>query len=151
MGGTCQQPKQQAPSLEELLAARDYVGAVTLLRFKRQHDRSAELAEWLAYALFHAGEHDKVSDVLISKQTSPGLTQQHSCRQQPSQRQHTRLVCRTRHAQALAVYQELLLGPDPDPLYHTYAAACCYYLGLTQQAEEEALQVCGLGNRLSTL
>lgn len=40
------------------------------------------------------------------------------------------------HAQALALYQELLQQEDPDPLYHTYSAACYYYMGLTQQAEE---------------
>lgn len=43
--------------------------------------------------------------------------------------------------QALAVYQELLRQEDPDPLYHTYSAACYYYMGLTQQAEEAVQQV----------
>lgn len=43
--------------------------------------------------------------------------------------------------QALAVYQELLRQEDADPLYHTYSAACYYYMGQTQQAEEAAQQV----------
>jgi len=42
--------------------------------------------------------------------------------------------------QALAIYQELLRQDDPDPLYHTYSAACYYYMGLTQQAEETVQQ-----------
>lgn len=43
--------------------------------------------------------------------------------------------------QALALYQELLHQDDPDPLYHTYSAACCYYMGLTQEAAEAAAKV----------
>lgn len=40
--------------------------------------------------------------------------------------------------QALKLYQELLQGPDPDPQYHTYAAACLYHIGSYDAAEEEA-------------
>jgi hypothetical protein len=43
----------------------------------------------------------------------------------------------------LEVYQELLKQEDPDPLYYTYSAACCYYMGLYKEAEEHALQVWG--------
>jgi Flp pilus assembly protein TadD len=43
--------------------------------------------------------------------------------------------------QALAIYQELLRQEDPDPLYHTYSAACYYYMGQTQQAEAAVQQV----------
>lgn len=43
--------------------------------------------------------------------------------------------------QALAVYQELLRQEDPDPLYHTYSAACYYYMGEPQQAEAAVQQV----------
>lgn len=45
-------------------------------------------------------------------------------------------------AQALAIYQELLQQADPDPLHHTYAAACCYCMGAFEQAEEAVLKVC---------
>lgn len=56
------QAKQQVPSVEELIAARNYVGAITVLNFKRQGVGRSDikLAEWLAYAHFHHGEHDKV-------------------------------------------------------------------------------------------
>jgi hypothetical protein len=56
------QGKQQVPSIEELIAARNYVGAITVLNFKRQGAGKSDikLAEWLAYAHFHHGEHDKV-------------------------------------------------------------------------------------------
>jgi intraflagellar transport protein 56 len=50
------------PSVEELIQARNYVGAITVLNFKRQGNRNdVKLAEWLAYAYFHHGEHDKAS------------------------------------------------------------------------------------------
>jgi hypothetical protein len=45
--------------------------------------------------------------------------------------------------QALALYQELLRQEDPDPLYHTYSAACYFYMGQTQQAEAAVQQVRG--------
>jgi hypothetical protein len=53
---------------------------------------------------------------------------------------HVFLCC---HPQALAVYQELLRSEDPDPLYHIYSAACHYYMGSIQQAEEAVQQVGG--------
>jgi hypothetical protein len=43
--------------------------------------------------------------------------------------------------QALTIYQELLRQEDPDPLYLTYSAACYFYMGLTRQAVEAAVQV----------
>ncbi|GBF97642.1 hypothetical protein Rsub_10518 [Raphidocelis subcapitata] len=55
-----QQQKDAArkpPDLESFLAARDYVGAITLLR-ARQHQQQQGL-EWQAYVHFHSGEHDK--------------------------------------------------------------------------------------------
>lgn len=49
------------PGIEALIAARDYVGVITLLRFKQQGNRDdLKATEWLAYAYFHNGEHDKV-------------------------------------------------------------------------------------------
>jgi intraflagellar transport protein 56 len=42
--------------------------------------------------------------------------------------------------QALTIYKELLSMGDPDPLYHIYAAACSYYMGLYKDAEVSALQ-----------
>lgn len=46
------------------------------------------------------------------------------------------------HDKALHIYRELLAQPDPDPQYHTYAAACHYYMGLYKEAEAAAQQVC---------
>jgi len=44
------------------------------------------------------------------------------------------------HARALQVYERLLEAEDPDPVYHTYAAACLFYMGRYAEAEEEALR-----------
>lgn len=44
------------------------------------------------------------------------------------------------HDKALHIYRELLAMPDPDPQYHTYAAACHYYMGLYKEAEAAAQQ-----------
>ena len=43
--------------------------------------------------------------------------------------------------QALKIYQDLLEQDDPDPLYYTYSAACSYYMGMYQEAEQLALKV----------
>lgn len=43
--------------------------------------------------------------------------------------------------QALDLYRQLLAGQDADPLFHTYAAACLYYMGLYDQAEAAANEV----------
>lgn len=94
--------KQQLPDVEELLAKRDYVGALALLQFKRQANREdVKTLEWIAYCHFHYGEHDK----------------------------------------ALHLYKQLLAAggeEGSDPLYHIYAAACYYYMGLYREAEEAA-------------
>eukprot|EP00775_Hariotina_reticulata_P003826 gene3826-4084_t len=103
--------ERKPPALEDLLESKDYIGAITLLNFKLQGSRNdIKLMEWLAYAHYHNGEHDK----------------------------------------ALAVYQELLRQEDPDPLYLTYSAACYFYIGLTKQAVEAALQGprCPLATRI---
>lgn len=42
------------------------------------------------------------------------------------------------HEKALKLYRELAAGEDPDPMYHIYAAACLYYMGMYQEAQEEA-------------
>jgi len=42
------------------------------------------------------------------------------------------------HEKALKLYRELLGGDDPDPMYHVYAAACLYYMGLYNDAQVAA-------------
>jgi len=44
------------------------------------------------------------------------------------------------HKKSLDVYRELLRAPDPDPTYHTYSAACLFYMAKYKEAEEEALK-----------
>lgn len=51
------------------------------------------------------------------------------------------LLTRFLHVQALELYRQLLAGEDADPLFHTYAAACLYYMGLYDQAEAAANEV----------
>lgn len=43
--------------------------------------------------------------------------------------------------QALDLYRQLLAREDADPIFHTYAAACLYYMGLYDQAEAAANEV----------
>ena len=50
------------------------------------------------------------------------------------------------HGTALETYVRLLEFEDADPAYHSYAAACHYYLGNFEDAEHEALL--GPANRL---
>ncbi|XP_024372333.1 intraflagellar transport protein 56 isoform X3 [Physcomitrium patens] len=48
------------PDFGQLLEARDYKGAITVLQFKRMVEGcDKRTLEWLAYAHFHHGEHDK--------------------------------------------------------------------------------------------
>jgi intraflagellar transport protein 56 len=50
---------------------------------------------------------------------------------------------------SLDTYKDLLrMGNDPDPTYHTFAAACLFYLGRYKEAEEEALR--GPSTKLQT-
>lgn len=158
-------PEKKVPSLDELLDNRDYLGAITLLKWKLQGSRNdVRLTEWLAYAHYHHGEHDKVSKAAgrgvaagpyISTCTS-SLWPRNS--DPLASRNRLKVICqpsstakiiewprtsvlRTCFLQALALYQELLRQDDPDPLYHTYSAACHYYMGLMQRAAESAQQV----------
>eukprot|EP01013_Petalomonas_cantuscygni_P014074 TRINITY_DN288_c0_g1_i2.p1 TRINITY_DN288_c0_g1~~TRINITY_DN288_c0_g1_i2.p1 ORF type:complete len:582 (-),score=148.93 TRINITY_DN288_c0_g1_i2:91-1836(-) len=58
--------KSKAQRLEDFIAARDFTGAVALLEFQRRLGRQIEgkpTNPWLAYALFHLGEHDKAAAV----------------------------------------------------------------------------------------
>jgi len=101
--------KDKIPDLEEFLQKRDYMGAITLLEFKKSSDPNNETnLAWLAYAYFHYGEHRKAADV----------------------------------------YKQLLKSEDPDPTFHTYRAACLFYMGEYKEAEEEAMK--GTASKLQT-
>ena len=45
-------------------------------------------------------------------------------------------------AQALNIYKQLLAEEDADPILYTYTAACQYYMGLYDDAEATAAEVC---------
>ncbi|CAM6100501.1 unnamed protein product [Calypogeia fissa] len=44
------------------------------------------------------------------------------------------------HDKALKLYNELLETSNADPMYHVYSAACLFYIGLYQDAEQAALK-----------
>ena len=92
--------EQDAPRWQDLVAKRDFLGAVTLLQVKGSDDDPIKVKEWIAYCHFHAGQYDQACDV----------------------------------------YKGLLKGVDPDPDYHVYLAACYFYLGKYELAEETALE-----------
>ncbi|XP_054242632.1 intraflagellar transport protein 56 isoform X1 [Indicator indicator] len=51
---------KKVPQLEELLALRDFTGAITLLEFKRQVGEQEEDADlWIAYSAFHLGDYKR--------------------------------------------------------------------------------------------
>lgn len=59
-------PKREdtIPTLEELIASRDYTGAVTLLEFlNKTGDGNKNTLPWLAYSAFHLGDFKKAYDV----------------------------------------------------------------------------------------
>ncbi len=41
----------------------------------------------------------------------------------------------------MEIYKQLLAEEDPDPIFHTYVAACLYYMGLYEEAEASAAEV----------
>ncbi|XP_062424642.1 intraflagellar transport protein 56 isoform X2 [Rhea pennata] len=51
---------KKVPQLEELLAVRDFTGAITLLEFKRQVGEQQEDADlWIGYSAFHLGDYKR--------------------------------------------------------------------------------------------
>jgi len=54
------------------------------------------------------------------------------------------------HEKALKIYRDISVGEDADPMYRIYSAACLYYMGLYQEAEDEASKgpKCSLRTRL---
>jgi intraflagellar transport protein 56 len=128
----CSQAKvqeQKIPDLDTFLSKRDYQGATALLAFKRHANRhDVRNLEWLAYAHFHFGEHDKVRVAALH------------CRWLATGDLHAKHFLDP-SLQALNIYKELLTFDDPDPTYYIYAAACYYFIGLYKEAEAAALQV----------
>ena len=126
------------PDLEEFLERRDYSGAVTLLEFRRSGDPdNVETLEFLAYAYFHYGDHAKVGRAAPTTTTRGGPIVPQIPPSPPSTPPPPRLTPPPRLPQALKVYGDLLDLPDPDPVYHTYRAACLFYMGKYKEAEAE--------------
>uniref|UniRef100_A0A8C4P436 Intraflagellar transport protein 56 n=1 Tax=Dromaius novaehollandiae TaxID=8790 RepID=A0A8C4P436_DRONO len=58
---------KKVPQLEELLALRDFTGAIALLEFKRQVGEQEEDADlWIGYSAFHLGDYKRALEVGIS-------------------------------------------------------------------------------------
>ncbi|CAG0906041.1 unnamed protein product, partial [Cyprideis torosa] len=52
--------KKAVPKLEELLKARDYVGAMTVLEFDRNSGKGDDMTDsWIAYCAFHLGSYKR--------------------------------------------------------------------------------------------
>uniref|UniRef100_A0A8C4UFD9 Intraflagellar transport protein 56 n=1 Tax=Falco tinnunculus TaxID=100819 RepID=A0A8C4UFD9_FALTI len=51
---------KKVPQLEELLAQRDFTGAIALLEFKRHVGEQEEDADlWIGYSAFHLGDYKR--------------------------------------------------------------------------------------------
>ncbi|XP_075038989.1 intraflagellar transport protein 56 isoform X2 [Mixophyes fleayi] len=64
---------KKVPNLDELLAQRDFTGAITLLEFKRHVGESEEDTDlWIGYCSFHLGDYKKSLEVfkLVNQQES---------------------------------------------------------------------------------
>ncbi|NXF07615.1 IFT56 protein, partial [Smithornis capensis] len=65
---------KEVPQLEELLAQRDFTGAIALLEFKQQVGEQEEDADlWIGYSAFHLGDYKKALEVYEA------LTKQPAC------------------------------------------------------------------------
>uniref|UniRef100_A0A8B9F460 Intraflagellar transport protein 56 n=2 Tax=Psittaciformes TaxID=9223 RepID=A0A8B9F460_9PSIT len=55
---------KKVPQLEELLALRDFTGAIALLEFKRQVGEQEEDTDlWMGYCAFHLGDYKRALEV----------------------------------------------------------------------------------------
>lgn len=64
--------KSQEHNFEDYIAQRDYIGALTILQFKRN---IPDYDSWVAYCYFHAGSYEKALEIFktIKKSTSEVL------------------------------------------------------------------------------
>uniref|UniRef100_A0A8C9RCM5 Intraflagellar transport protein 56 n=1 Tax=Scleropages formosus TaxID=113540 RepID=A0A8C9RCM5_SCLFO len=64
---------KKTPRLEDYLAQRDYLGAITLLEFQRSAGERQEDADlWLGYCAFHLGDYKRAMEVYKSLILKPG-------------------------------------------------------------------------------
>ncbi|XP_064011167.1 intraflagellar transport protein 56 [Pogoniulus pusillus] len=63
---------KKVPQLEELLALRDFTGAIALLEFKRQVGEQEEDADlWIGYSAFHLGDYKRALEVYEALTKNP--------------------------------------------------------------------------------
>ncbi|XP_041093791.1 intraflagellar transport protein 56 isoform X2 [Polyodon spathula] len=64
---------KKIPKLEEYMSQRDYMGALTLLEFKRSiGEREEELDLWIAYCAFHLGDYKRAMEEYSSLSLKEG-------------------------------------------------------------------------------
>lgn len=64
---------KKIPKLEEYVSQRDYMGAMTLLEFKRSvGEREEELDLWIAYCAFHLGDYKRAMEEYSSLSLKEG-------------------------------------------------------------------------------
>jgi hypothetical protein len=133
------------PDFEQCVAKRDYLGAVTLLEFKRQSAPKVRAPAWSLPALgFRCGQRAPQGQPVYEPSLSGGCW---AAGVQDKTNLEWLGYCHFHsgeHKKALDAYTELLHLGDadgPDPLYHTYSAACHFYLANYKEAEAEALKV----------
>ena len=123
--------KREAPTLQALLDARDYTGAITLLEFERKVFMDKKNASgWRAGA---NGEYEWVEG------GSSGLTAEEA---KQDEERVLWLAYAAFHLgsyqQALDAYQSLIDKGSDDPSLHVYMACCLERLRRHQDAEEQA-------------
>lgn len=163
-------PERKVPELEEFLAKRDYMGAITLLQVRHTPSLPLPTAAASCISAPHVvrclgllvctlrslgcAVHIMVPRHLLrsySNHDAAGITVLSFHTAQYKKRNNKRDVhtlewlayCHFHygeHDKALAIYQNLLNQEDPDPLYFIYGAACNYYMGLYKEAEALAVQ-----------
>ncbi|NXP74496.1 IFT56 protein, partial [Ramphastos sulfuratus] len=66
---------KKIPQLEELLALRDFTGAIALLEFKQQVGEQEEDADlWIGYSAFHLGDYKKALEVYEALTKKPNCS-----------------------------------------------------------------------------
>ncbi|NXX49969.1 IFT56 protein, partial [Tricholaema leucomelas] len=66
---------KKVPQLEELLALRDFTGAIALLEFKRQVGEQEEDADlWIGYSAFHLGDYKRALEVYEALTKNPNCS-----------------------------------------------------------------------------
>jgi len=128
-----QKKTQEPPKLDDLIARRDYVGAITLLEFELQQQRDAKSASgWQMNPT--TGEYEFVSGGGAQEPGDAGESESSRMKWLAFAAFHS-----GDFKKALDTYQALIERyGEQDPTLHTYAACCLLGLGWYKDAEEVA-------------